>query len=486
MSCGVLPFHQFGARIRQAPDMKTFAIFNVLRRVAQKAAIGLVGAVFAIAASAPAFAQNMATIRDAEIETLVRDYARPILKAAGLSKSGVEIVLINDPSFNAFVAGRRIFINTGALLQSETPNQIIGVIAHEAGHLAGGHQERLREQIARAQTMAVVAMALGVGAIAAGAATDQRGLAQAGGGIMAGSGEFAQRGLMGYKRSEETTADRSAVTYLEATGQSTKGMLETFERFQDALALSGTRIDPYRVSHPAPRDRIANLEDLAKKSRYYDKKDPEALQLRHDMMRAKIAAYTQGQTATARLFRKDPTGLPAKYGDAMTTYLTGNLASALKKIDALVKAQPQNPYFQELRGDALMKANKPKQAAEAYGKAVKLDPSRSGMLRVGLGQALIASGDPASLKRAVSEINEGLERDRENAMAYRYLAQAYGQLGDIAEADLATAEGNFYSGNYQDAKIFAMRAQTRMKVGSPGWVRAQDIVTFKVPKKKRG
>ena len=145
----------------------------------------------ALAACLPAHAQNVAVIRDAEIEALVRDYARPILKAAGLSKSGVEIVLINDQSFNAFVAGRRIFINTGALLQSETPNQIIGVIAHEAGHLAGGHQNRLREQLARAQTMMVVATLLGVGAIAAGAATDQKGLAQAGGGIMAGGGEIA-------------------------------------------------------------------------------------------------------------------------------------------------------------------------------------------------------------------------------------------------------------------------------------------------------
>ena len=54
-------------------------------------------------------------VRDAEIEALVRDYARPILGAAGLSKSNIDIILVNDRRFNAFVAGRRIFINTGAL-----------------------------------------------------------------------------------------------------------------------------------------------------------------------------------------------------------------------------------------------------------------------------------------------------------------------------------------------------------------------------------
>ncbi|MDQ6437937.1 M48 family metalloprotease [Mesorhizobium sp. LHD-90] len=437
-----------------------------------------------VAASAQAYAQSsMPIVRDAEIEALVRDYARPIFKAAGLS-SGIDIILINDSSFNAFVAGRRMFINTGALMQAETPNEIIGVIAHEAGHLAGGHQERLRDQIARAQTMAIVTGLLGIGAIAAGAAANSRELAQAGGGLAIGGGEAARRSLLGYQRTEETTADRSAVTYLEATGQSTKGMLKTFGRFQNALSLSGTRVDPYQVSHPMPRERIANLEALATSSKYYDKVDPPALQLRHDMMRAKIAVFTQGQSASARLFRKDPKGLASQYGDAMATYLYGNLKSALKKADALVKAQPKNPYFHELRGDVLMKSNRPAEAVEAYRSAVRLDPVKSGILRISLGQALISTGDPASLKKAVTEINSALERDRENTMGYRYLAQAYGQLGDIPEAELATAEGYFYAGGYQDAKIFAMRAQTKMKRGSPGWVRAQDIINFKIPKKK--
>ncbi|MBS3652166.1 M48 family metallopeptidase [Pseudaminobacter sp. 19-2017] len=446
----------------------------------------LVAAALVAASCLPSHAQRrIPLVRDAEIEALVRDYARPIFKAAGLSKAGVEIILVNDQSFNAFVAGRRMFINTGALLQAETPNEIIGVIAHEAGHLAGGHQERLRDQIARAQTMAIVGSLLGLGAIAAGAATDSRELAGAGGGIMMGGGEAARRSLLGYQRSEETTADRSAITYLQATGQSAKGMLKTFERFQSALALSGTKIDPYRVSHPAPRDRIANLQALATASNYYDVVDPPALQQRHDMMRAKIAVYTQGQAGAARLLRKGGDGLAAQYGDAMATHLYGNLQSAVKKADALVKAQPKNPYFHELNGDVLMKANKPAQAAEAYRNAVRLDPAKSGLLRIALGQALIATGDPASLNKALTELEAGLERDRENPTGYRYLAQAYGQLGNIPEAELATAEGYYYSGAFQDAKVMAARAQSKMKRGSPGWVRAQDIINFKTPKSNK-
>jgi predicted Zn-dependent protease len=457
----------------------TFAI--ALRSVtAIAAAFPVVAAVPTVAAAQQ---QNLPIVRDAEIEALVRDYARPILKAAGLERSNIEIVLVNDRRFNAFVAGRRIFINTGALMQAETPNEIIGVLAHEAGHIAGGHQERLREQLKRAQTIAVVAGLLGMGAMAAGAVTNTGELAQTGAGIAAGGGEFARRGLLSYQRGEETTADRSAITYLNATGQSAKGMLTTFKRFQTALSLSGAHVDPYQVSHPMPRDRIQNLQTLAEASPYFNVKDPPALQQRHDMARAKIAVYAQGQAASSRLFRKQPDGLATTYAEAISAYQYGNPRAAAAKADALIKAQPNNPYLHELRGDALMKSNRPAEAAEAYAKAIKLDPAKSGTLQVGYGRALLATGKPDLIRKAVDALRQGLDRDRENIAGYQYLAQAYGRLGEEAEAELALAEGHYYSGNYQDAKIFAMRAQMKMKRGTPGWVRAQDIINYRQPGK---
>jgi len=186
----------------------------------------------------------------------------------------------------------------------------------------------------------------------------------------------------------------------------------------------------------------------------------------------------QGQAAVRRLMRKDPSSLASRHGDAQVTYLYGNPAAALAKTAALIKEQPKNPYFQELRGDILMKVNKPKDAADAYAKAVGLDPVHSGLLMSSLGQALMAVGTPDSLKKAVVQLNNGISRDKENADAYRYLAQAYGEMGDIAAADLATAEGHFYAGDYQNAKIFAMRAQQKLKRGEPRWLRAQDIVNY--------
>lgn len=464
-----------------APSRPTSTVAGALRAVATLA----LAAVMVAGATLSSLAQNIPVVRDAEIEALVRDYARPIFKAAGLSNAGIQIILVNDSSFNAFVTGRRLFINTGALMQAETPNEIIGVIAHECGHIAGGHQQRLRDQLERSKTMAIIASLLGAGVMVAGATSNNRGLAGAGMGVAMGGGEFAQRALLTYQRGEEMTADRSAINYLNATGQSGKGMLKTFERFQSALSLSGAQVDPYRISHPMPQDRISNLKTLIEKSPYYDKVDPEALQQRHDMMRVKIAAYTQGQAAASRLIRKQPGSLAARYGDAQSTYLHGNPRSALAKADALVKTQPKNPYFEELRGDILMKMNRPKDAATAYGKASRLDPAKSGLLLVSTGQALIAQGTPASLKEAISRIEDGLKQDRENAGAYRYLAQAYGELGDVPNADLATAEGHYYSGAYQEAKIFAARAQQKFKRGAPAWLRAQDIINYRATGKKK-
>lgn len=470
------PFH-----VTQGP----LALSTMLRFPSLTAILRLViASILSLVMMLPAQAQRgIALVRDAEIEALVAEYARPILQAAGLGKSGIEIVLVNDNSFNAFVAGRRIFINTGALLMSESPNEIIGVLAHEAGHIAGGHQQRLREQLARAQTLAIISTILGAGAMVAGAQSGADGIAQSGTGIMMGGSELARRSLLSYQRTEEATADRSAITYLERTGQSAKGMLKTFERLGKSLSLAGVRVDPYQISHPMPQERIANMETLARQSKHFERKDPPALQMRHDLMRAKIAAYTQGHTNATRLFRNNPRSVPALYADAIGTFLSGNARNAVAKIDALIKANPRNAYFHEMRGEILMKAGRPAEAAEAFGRARQLDPSKSGIIQIGYGQALLASGKKENVRRAVVELQTGLSRAKEYSAGYRYLAQAQAQLGNVGEAELATADGHFYSGKYNDAKMFAARAQQRLPKGSPSWVRAQDILNFKQPKR---
>ncbi len=430
---------------------------------------------------APAFAQasgkgGLPIVRDAEIEALVKDYAAPILKTAGLSR-GVEIVLVNDEGFNAFVSGRRIFINIGTILQAQTPNQVIGIIAHEVGHLKGGHQERLREQIDRAKTIAVVASLLGAGIAVAGAASSSGGMAQAGTGMMAGGGSLAQRSLLSYQRSEESTADRAALEYLRASKQSPRGLLETFE-ILERNNLFGGPLNRYLSSHPLPRERVANLEAAAKESPYWDEADSLALLQRHDLARAKIAAYTGGATAVRRTFNFDPRGRAAQYGDAIATHLAGSPAAALSKIDALIASDPRSPWFQEMRGEILQQAGRGDEAAAAYARAASLDRSGSGLLKAAEGQALVTGGSPARMGEAIAKIREGLRADPDNASAYRFLSMAYGKTNDIGSAELAMAEGYWHAGNFRQAKIFALRAQSKLKPGSPGYNQAADILAY--------
>ena len=431
--------------------------------------------------ASPAFAQGIPVVRDAEIEGLLQDYASPILKVAGLSHRGIDIILLNVPSFNAFVAGRRIFVNTGAITVSETPNEIIGVLAHEAGHIAGGHQERLREQIARARTMAIVGSLLGVGAAAAVSATGNQGAA-VGGSLATAAPSVAQRALLSYRRSEEINADRAAVKYLNATGQSGLGMLKTFQRFSQQAVLSGIRVNPYETSHPLPTERMALLGEQVGTSKHFEKKDPPALQRRHDMARGKIAAYSGGAPAVARVFRDDPNNAGARYGMAISTFLRGNTRKAIAEMDKLIAGDKSNPYLHEMKGEIYLADRQPEKAAASFSRAVQLDKKKSGVMRGRLGFAYLSAGGKANADKAIRELRAAISADSYNFAAYSLLARAYAQAGDVPRAQLTQAEANFRAGNIKEAKRFAARAQQQMQKGTPAWQRANDIIKYKKTK----
>ncbi|WP_246272943.1 M48 family metalloprotease [Oricola thermophila] len=443
-------------------------------------------ALVATATATPARAQSsrLPIVRDAEIEHLLSDYATPLLKAAGVRRDRTDIVLVNSSSFNAFVSGRKIFVNTGTIVQSDTPNEVIGVLAHEIGHLAGGHQDRLRQQIDRAQTISVVTALLGMTAAIAAASGGHGSVASAGGGLAAGGAEAAKRGLLSYQRSEELTADRAAVDYLNKTGQSPRGLLTTFTKLQKNIALISDRINPYRVSHPMPRERISALETIARKSPYFNRSDPAKLQERHDMARAKILAYTAGPSAVESFARETKSAKAAQYGRAIARFLYGSPREALPMIDKLIASDPSNPYLHEIKGEIQLKAQNAAGAVEAFTKAARLDKSGSGLIQSALGHALVLAGDPQSLRRAVGELEVSLSLDPVNPVAYRHLAMAYGRLGDIGNAELATAEEKFHSGQYREAKVFAARAKRRFPKNAPQWLRADDIQRFQIPRSR--
>jgi predicted Zn-dependent protease len=456
---------------------------QALRKKTWKLTAVVTAAALAVAPMSSALAQQRgpSTLRDTETEQLLREYTRPILRAAGLEKQNIQVVIINDSAFNAFVAdGRRIFVNYGAIMQSETPNQIIGVLAHETGHLAGGHLAKLREQLAQAQTQMIIAMLLGAGAMVAGARSGNgnNGLANAGAAAVAAPQEMIRRTLFSYQRQQEENADRAGVKFLTATGQSAKGMYETFKRFTNDSLFAARGSDPYLMSHPMPAERVAALEQIAHTNAYWDKKDDPALQLRHDMIRAKVSAFMERQDTVYRRYPLSADSLPARYAHAIATYRHGDLRSALTQIDALIQTQPSNPYFYELRGQALLESGKPADAIASLRRAVTLS-NNSPLIEMLLGQALVATDNKAYTEEAIAILRAAVAREGEAPLGYTQLAMAYGRKGDYAQADLASAQAAFLRGDNKTARELASRAKTRFAVGTPGWVKADDIVAAK-------
>ena len=458
---------------------------RVARRTPAARIIALVTAVAMTTASLPVKAQptprGMPIIRDAEIEQLLRDYTQPVLRAAGLTQQNVQVVIINERTFNAFVVdGRRIFVNSGALMDSQTPNQIIGVLAHETGHIAGGHLSRLREQLATAQTQSIIAMLLGIGAIVAGGRSGSQGVGDIGAAALTAPQEAIRRSLLSYQRTQEEAADRAGVKFLNATGQSAKGMYDTFKRLADQVLYQVRYMSPYLQTHPLPSERVAALEGLAKSSPYWDHKDPPALQARHDLMRAKLYGFLERPEGVARRYPLSDTSLAARYARAISAYRFFDPRGALAQIDALIQAQPQNPYFYELKGQALLEAGKPAEAVAPLRHAVQLAPNPA-LIQVMLGQALVATHDRAHLDEAVSILQAAVVREPESPEGFMQLAMAYGQKNDLARADLASAQAAFVRGDLKTAREIAARAKTRFPVGSPGWVKADDLASLKPP-----
>jgi predicted Zn-dependent protease len=435
-------------------------------------------------------AEAAGLIRDAETEALIRTYAKPIFTAAGLGAQGIDIHIVNDRAFNAFVIdGHNMFIHAGALMDAKTPNQIIGVIAHESGHITGGHLARLRGQIAKAQSAALMLQILGLAAMAAGAAVGAGGIGQAGMGVAYGGSEAAMRMVLAYRQDEESSADQAAVTFLNATKQSAIGLLQTLELMNSKL-LGVQGINPYLQSHPLPPQRLAQLRSLAEASPYYENKDSPELQARHDLVKAKLFGFLdQPETVFNRFPPSDQT-LGANYARAIATYRKSGVQVALPQLDALIAAKPDWPYFYEIKGQFLFESGNVAAAIPPLRQAVSLAPDEP-LIRIMLAQALLGMPGQQNVDEAIANLRTALVRETTSSMGYRQLAAAYARKGDavksaarqsyLAQAELASAEAYFYEGRLKLAKDQAKRAKAGFINGTPNWLRADDILAFELP-----
>jgi len=430
-------------------------------------------------------------IRDAETESLLRTYSKPIFEAAGLGSQDIDIHIVNDRAFNAFVVdGHNMFVHSGAIMDAKTPNQLIGVIAHESGHIKGGHLARLRSQVSKAKSAALMMQIIGLAAMAAGAVAGAGNIGQLGMGAAFGGTDAAMRMVLAYRQNEESSADQAAVTFLNATHQSARGLLETLE-FMNSKLFGVTGINPYLQSHPLPPQRIAQLKALAESSPYYNVKDPPELQLRHDLVKAKLYGFIDKPDTVFNRYPPSDRSLPAAYARAIATYRKSGVQVAMPQLDALIAANPNSPYFYELKGQFLFESGNVTAAVPPLRKAVELAPDES-LIRIMFAQALLGTQNPKALDEAISNLRTALARETTSSTGYRQIAGAYARKSEVAKggarqrymalAELAAAEAYFYEGQLKLAKQQAKRAKAGFIDGTPDWLRADDILAFEIPK----
>lgn len=429
------------------------------------------------------FAQGRSLIRDAEIEATIRDFSTPLFQAAGLVPEAIDIYIIKDDSLNAFVAGgQNLFIHTGLLMRTKDPLELIGVIAHETGHISGGHLARTSDAISSASTAALVATILGLGAALA------AGNAGAGAAIALGGSSVAERSFLEYSRTQESSADQAGLTFLEQTGQSAKGLTEFLRVLSGQELLSPSRRDPYLNTHPLTRDRIATVEAHVERSQFRDTPATKDQLDRHARMVAKLFAFIKPPAQTFRKYPETDNSLPARYARAIAYYEIPDLPKALELVRALNKDYPDDPFFHELEGQILFENGRPVEALPSYETAHRLAP-HSGQIEVLLARNLLAMNDPASDEKALAHMESAIRTEDDWSSAWRELAIAYGRVGRLGDSALALAEEAIRERRWRDAEGQAKRAQAQLPKGSAATLRALDIEELakrEYEKKKNG
>ena len=434
--------------------------------LARLARLVMLALLLAFAAARPAAAQSV--LRDSETELLFEDVSRPLIEAAGLNPNSVKVVLLNDTEINAFVAGsQNVYVYSGLIVAADDVTQLQAVIAHELGHVAGGHSIRMAGGAKEATGITIATMVLGALAIAAGAG-------DAGMGIMMAGQRAAMGRFMAFTRSQESSADMAGAKYLSAAGISGKGSLEFFKKLANQeyrLAIYAT--DSYDRTHPLSSERINTLENIYKKDPAWGTPPDPRLEARFQRVKAKLIGFVDPKKAVVRYPESDQS-IPAHYARAYAYHVGGYPEKALAEADKLLAATPGDPFFLELKGQVLLESGRPEEAIAPLREAV----ARAGeqpLIAAMLSHALISTEDKKNFPEAKALLKEAVNRDNQNPFAWYQLGIIYDREGDLARAALATAERNNLEGKPKLALASAEAAMKGIPAGTPDYLRAQDI-----------
>jgi predicted Zn-dependent protease len=411
-------------------------------------------------------------IRDAEIERTLKTMAAPIFQAAGFPPNGIDIYILNDRTLNAFVAnGSNMFFHTGLLETLETPEELLSVIAHETAHIAGGDQAQRKINFRNARGPALLGLLVGIAAGVAGGG----GAATA---VIAGSQSAVERVLLRYNRGEEASADQAALDYLIRADIDPIGMLKVLERFRGQEVFNLGNTDPFVLTHPLSTERLQLIERRVGEAAGQTFPADAERAYWHGRMRAKLAGFLDNPERVLDRMEGEPETEEVLYSKAVALYRLPALPEAIAAIDRLIALRPADPFFIELKGQILFETGRGEQAVPLYREAARLAPGET-LLEAGLGRALLSLNRPEADAEALEVLQNARRRDLADSAALRDLATAYSRAGDQGMASLATAERYALNGNVKDAMLHARRAAAAMPEGSPGWLRAQDILSLK-------
>ena len=433
------------------------------------------------AAARPAAAQSI--LRDAETELLFRDISKPLVQAAGLDPANVRVVLLNDPEVNAFVAGGQIvYIHSALLLAADNVNEVQGVVAHELGHVAGGHIIRMHDGAKEATGITLLSLLVGVAAMAAGAPPD------AGMGIMMAGQRAAMGKFLAFTRAQESSADLAGAGYLSRAGVSGKGSLSFFKKLQNQeFRLAVYAKDSYDRTHPLSSERIQSLTEVYQKDPAWNRPADPALEARFQRIKAKLQGYIDPKRA-AVLYPESDKSVPAHYARAYAYHLGAYPDKAISEADALLATAPDDPFFLELKGQILLESGRPREAVPVLRQAVKLAPDQP-LIAALLGHAMISTEDKSLFAEAKQVLKNAVNRDNENPFAWYQLGIIYDREGDQARAALASAERNNLEGKPKLALASARTAMRGIPQGTADYLRAQDIAMVseaEIKKDKKG
>ena len=442
-----------------------------------RAAVGSLAAACALATPLAAHAQGdqLNIVRDTEIEEILHHEMDPVFAAANIDPARVKLYVVADNDVvNAETgSGYNMIVFSGLLLKTKTPNELIGVLAHETGHMARGDVARVGEMEHSAMAPLVLGLGLGILAALAGAPDAAAGLIY--------SGEyFGELNALSYSRDQEARADQAAITYLDKAGYSGQGIVDFFGYFRSEEVFTDIKKYPFWVDHPLSDERIEELTVRAKAQPHWAATDTPQMIAEYQLMKAKLAAFTNRPYQTYIDFPESDQSFPARYARAIADYRELDTEKALKEIDALIAERPDDPYLYELKGQALMESARSAEAEAPLRKAVELKPDAP-LLRILLGQTLLAENAPGKVDDAITSLNRSLIVEPDNPITWQYLAEAYDSKGDEGMARLSAAEQNFYLGQMRNARAFAMRARGFLRKGTPEWQRATDIVLTSNP-----